>query len=410
MTGANPKTLGPVTLLALGINGIVGAGIFVAPPIVARAFPGRIGAVVYVAIAVACLPVALAYARLARAMPTDGGPALYARRAFGPSFAQAIGVVVWVSALFSTAAVTRALCEQVVSGRGVAALATVLCLALAVVNLRGLRLSAMAWTVLTVAKLVPLAILAGFGFFSKGSAIVASMPEKRGAALLAILFALQGFEIVPLPAGQVRDPERTVPRATLASLICAGILYAIVHLACVHALPDLASVKAPIPAAAMALGGSTLAKGISAGVIASIGGIVVGMHAMTPRYLSALGSAPETAIPIKSIVATAAFVAVLCLFSSLGTLLDLSSVAVLVQYGTTAVALATLSMRRREGLSPRDAWPAPFALAVVVVLILQAPPKELGLAALVAIVGIAFARLLSRPASPPSSPGETSAR
>jgi amino acid transporter len=402
VSGANPKTLGPVTLLALGINGIVGAGIFVAPPIVATAFPGRIGAIVYVAIAVACLPVALAYARLARAMPTDGGPAWYARRAFGPSFAQAIGVVVWVSALFSTAAVTRALCEQVVSGRAIAALATVLCFVLAVVNLRGLRLSAMAWTLLTIAKLVPLAILAGFGLFSKGSAILATVPEKRGAALLAILFALQGFEIVPLPAGQVRDPERTVPRATLASLICAGILYAVVHLACVHALPNLASVKGPIPAAAMALGGSTLAKGISAGVVASIGGIVVGMHAMTPRYLSALGPSPEAAIPIKSIVATAVFVAILCLFSSLGTLLDLSSVAVLVQYGTTAVALAALSLRRREGLSPRDAWPAPFALAVVVVLLLQAPVKDLGLAALVAIVGIAFARVLS--------PGETSAR
>ncbi|MGZ3453713.1 MAG: APC family permease, partial [Polyangiales bacterium] len=356
MTEGNPKgkTLGPVTLLALGINGIVGAGIFVAPPIVARAFPGPIGAIAYIVIAVACLPVALAYARLARVMPNDGGPALYARRAFGPAFAQAIGVVVWVSALFSTAAVTRALCEQVVRGRGIAALAVVLCFVLAVVNLRGLRLSAMAWTILTVAKLVPLAVLAGFGLFSRASVIVLSNGEKRGAALLAILFALQGFEIVSLPAGQVRDPERTVPRATLASLICAGILYAIVHLACVHALPNLASVQGPIPAAATVLGGSTLARGISAGVVASIGGIVVGMHAMTPRYLSALGKKPETAIPVRSIVATAVFVALLCLSSSLGTLLDLSSVAVLVQYGTTAVALAALAMRRREGLSPRD--------------------------------------------------------
>jgi amino acid transporter len=410
VSGAHPKTLGPVTLLALGINGIVGAGIFVAPPIVARAFPGPIGAVVYVAIAVACLPVALAYARLARAMPTDGGPALYARRAFGPSFAQAIGVVVWVSALFSTAAVTRALCEQVARGRAVSALAAVLCFALAVVNLRGLRLSAMAWTVLTVAKLVPLAVLAGFGFFSRGSALLLSIPEKRGAALLAILFALQGFEIVPLPAGQVRDPERTVPRATLASLVCAGILYAIVHLACVRALPSLATVQGPIPAAAMALGGSTLAKGISAGVVASIGGIVVGMHAMTPRYLSALGSAPEAAVPVRSIVATAVFVASLCLFSSLGTLLDLSSVAVLVQYGTTALALLVLSFRRLAGLVPRDAWPAPFALAVVVVLLVQAPPRDLGLAALVAALGIAFARAFSRPASAASSRTEPPAR
>jgi amino acid transporter len=201
----------------------------------------------------------------------------------------------------------------------------------------------------------------------------------------------------------VRDPERTVPRATVASLVAAGALYSIVHLACVRALPNLASVSGPIPAAAAALGGSTLAKGISAGVVASIGGIVVGMHAMTPRYLSALGKSSPDAVPVRAIVATAVFVAILCLSSSLGVLLDLSSVAVLVQYGTTALALLTLSARRKEGLAPRDAWPAPFALGVVVVLLSQAPPRELGLAALVAAVGIVGARLISRASMPSGS-------
>ena len=76
--------LGPITLLALGINGIVGVGIFLSPPIVARAFPGSYGALAYVVVAMACLPIALVYARLSRALPSDGGPALYAERAFGP--------------------------------------------------------------------------------------------------------------------------------------------------------------------------------------------------------------------------------------------------------------------------------------------------------------------------------------
>ncbi len=394
--------LGPTALFALGVNGIVGVGIFVAPPTVAAAVPGGAGALLYVAIAIACLPIALAYARLARAMPTDGGPVLYAARAFGSRAAAGVGVLVWVSSLFSTAAVTRALAELFASAAKMPALApyaaAAIVIALVVVNLRGLKLSAYAWTALTALKLAPLLVVAALGAAFAGSVAQAApaAPGSLGRALLAILFALQGFEIVPLPAGQVRDPERVVPRATVASLVASGALYAAIHFGCARALPDLASQAEPIPEAARVLGGANLAWAVSAGVAASIGGIVVGMHAMTPRYLSATVRTHAMHIDVGAIVVSAAIVAPLAAIGSLGALVDLASAAVLAQYGATAIALATLSLRRREGLEPRDAWPVLPALGVVAVLLAQAGLRELAIGAAVAIVGAIVASLMRK--------------
>lgn len=393
------STLGPITLLALGINGIVGVGIFVSPPIVARAFPGALGALIYPAIALSCLPIALVYARLARAFPRDGGPALYAERAFGPRIAFAIGALVWVSALFSTAAVTRALAERL--GHRVPVIAIALCVALALINLRGLRLSAWAWTLLTIAKLVPMLVLATLGVLASRAESLPAPPGTRGAALLSVMFALQGFEIVPLPAGQVRDPERTVPRATVLSILFAGTLYGLVHFACTRALPALGASKSPIPEAASALGGTGLSRGLAFGVFASIAGIVVGMHAMTPRYLDALtlGDRPTPA-PTRAIVVTAALTALLCTTSSLAELLDLSSIAVLVQYATTTLSLFVLSRRPGTGLAPRDAWTVPFALLVCAVLLAQASRRELLLASGVAVVAMLVAHALRDRSTP----------
>lgn len=392
---SQPAALSFTTLLALGINGIVGVGIFVSPPIVARAFPGPFGMLVYPAMALACLPIALGYAQLARAYPRDGGPALYAERAFGPKTAFAIGALVWVSALFSTAAVTRALAERL--GGRVPLVAVALCVALALANLRGLRLSAWAWTGLTIAKLVPMFLLAGLGAFARPATAVASATGARGAALLAVLFALQGFEIVPLPAGQVRDAEKNVPRATVLSIAFAGVLYGLVHYACARALPALGASQSPIPEAAAALGGVPLSGAVAFGVFASIAGIVVGMHAMTPRYLDALtlGERP-TGAPTRAIVITAALTAALCTTSSLAELLDLSSIAVLVQYVTTTLSLVVLSRRPGTGLSPRSAWTAPFSLLVCAILLAQASRKELAIACAVAVVALAVAHLLRR--------------
>lgn len=432
-TRAPDAELGPVTLFALGVNGIVGAGIFFAPAIVAASVAGPRASWLYVLVAIGCLPVALVFARLARALPHDGGPCLYAERAFGHGAARAIGALVWVSALFSTATVTRALAElfaealpQAVRAAAVAPVAGLsIVVALALVNLRGLRVSALAWTALTVLKIAPLVALVTIAAFAPlpaalgtaGSAAGSASPlpalpppAPLGPALLAILFALQGFEIVSLPAGRVRDAQRTVPRATVASLVVSGVLYALIHLACARALPSLRETVAPIPAAAAIVGGPRLAWAIGAGVVASIAGITVGMHAMTPRYLAAItergprrGATASVAVAANGdaalatpVIVSAAAVGLMVATGPVAALAGLSSIAVLAQYGVTAVALAVLALRRAEGLSLRDAWPAPLAMLVVVALLSQATRLDLAIAAGVIAAAIAWGWIARR--------------
>src|SRR5690606_22625132 len=105
---------------------------------------------------------------------------------------------------------------------------------------------------------------------------------------MAVLFSLQGFEVVPLPAGQVKNARRAVPLATVFALVFAGLLYMALHLACLLALPDLSSHARPIAAAASVYGGPRLGELVGAGISISSFGITVGMLAMTPRYLAAL--------------------------------------------------------------------------------------------------------------------------
>ncbi len=412
--GTEPQRppLGLVALVALGINGIVGVGIFLAPTTVAAAVPGTAGALVYLAIALGCLPIAFVYARLARALPHDGGPTLYAERAFGPRVARGVGVLIWVSALFSTSAVTRALAEIVARATSnripIGVVAVALVVAFVLVNLRGLQLSAWAWTLLTALKLLPLVAVGALGAVAANvitheNRYDHASPASLGGALLAVLFALQGFEIVPLPAGQARDPERTVPRATVASLLGAGVLYAVIHLGCARALPALSTTAEPIVAAARALGGGTLAKLVGAGVVASTLGIVVGMHAMTPRYLTAVVRPGEARpVHVPSIVASAALVAPLAALGSLSVLVDLSSVAVLTQYAGAALSLGVLARRRAHGLAARDLWPVIPSLAVVAVLLAQTHLRDLLVAAGISVIGAFVASRLARsPASPP---------
>src|SRR5215216_5754085 len=104
MTAAR-RVLGFWSLLTLGINGIVGVGIFFVPGPLASAVSGPASALAFVVTGLLLLPVAWTYGRLGSAYPEDGGPFVWAREAFGVRFAFAVGFVSYASAVLSTAAV-----------------------------------------------------------------------------------------------------------------------------------------------------------------------------------------------------------------------------------------------------------------------------------------------------------------
>ncbi|MCS6902110.1 MAG: amino acid permease, partial [Myxococcales bacterium] len=107
----SPRVLGSTSLLALGLNGVIGVGIFFLPATLAARAPGSLGFLVLGAVALALLPVAFTFAELGRRFPEDGGPILYARAAFGDDAAFLVGWISYLSATASTAAVISGFCR-----------------------------------------------------------------------------------------------------------------------------------------------------------------------------------------------------------------------------------------------------------------------------------------------------------
>jgi amino acid transporter len=402
------RPVGLVSLLALGVNGIVGVGIFFVPADLARRAPGMGSVVVFAATAIALSPVACCYAVLGRRYHTDGGPVVYARAAFGGFASFLVGWVTYVSAVASAAAVTSGLTgallpapRPVIHGLAAAALASVL----AAVAATGIVVSARAWTTLTALKLLPLAVLAvvaiGFAFSHVPFPPAGDGPSSSWlAAGLVAMFALQGFEIVPVIAGHVRSPARAIPLATIGSLALAATLYVILQTACVRALPDLAASRAPLAEAAAVLGGPQLWRAVATGTTVSALGIAFAMMVTTPRYLSALAEGGRLAlgldamnakgVPSRALLVTWLLVVLLLQSGSRAQLFALSSVAVLLQYGFTAASLAVLAWRGERGLSLRHALLALPALGVAFALGAGASRREAAVAAGAVLLGLAL--------------------
>jgi hypothetical protein len=131
-------------------------------------------------------------------------------------------------------------------------------------------------------------------------------------------------------------------------------------------------------------------------------GIVIGMIAITPRYLAPLGrddalgfgldeqsgqAVPERAFAVTYVLLLTMLVAN-AIWGSVGQLLALSSLSVTVQYAATAAALFFLASRSAVGLSPSDRWPAP--LAVLSCAMFMSGAKTLEIPILAALLGLGF--------------------
>lgn len=415
MPSGRARPLGQLSLIALGLNGVIGVGIFFVPASVAVHVPGAGGAAVYLVTALACLPVAFAFSRLAPRFDEDGGPYVYARAAFGPWAAYVMGWLTYVSAVLSTAAVIRGLAVALspfVPALGpllspTRMIASLTLLALVLLSAVGLRVTAWAWSAITLAKLIPLALLliawAAASPAPAPAALALDAPHHGISSLLRagllVLFTLQGFEIVPVPAAHVQSPK-AISRATVAALVIAAFAYFALHLACARALPALAQSQTPLVDAARVFGGAALARVLIVGTSVSALGISLGMVAMTPRYLATLGrtdglgqwlgSESARGVPLRALAITGAAVLVFVQIGSLDELFALSSIAVLAQYGATASALVVLGVRKARGLGAADVALGAVAIVAAVGVAAGASWEELGRALGVIAAGVAL--------------------
>jgi amino acid transporter len=406
------KRLSLIDVFCLGLNAIIGSGIFLFPgKLAALAGPASIAAFLLCGLLLSA--VALCYAELGAMLKGNGGSYLYAREAFGEQVGYGVGVVAWAAALLSWAAVASILAAHLAYfhpwfdilwvRKAVAALGLAL---FGLINYRGIKPGAWTVDILTGAKLIPLALLVLLGLpqidlgrlglsLSGDAAIYGSFYQGSlpfGYAVFLALWALQGFEVAPVPAGETENPQRDLPRAVLGSLLFASLFYALIQFVVVTAFPGLSSShERPLVDAAAHFAGSWGGGLLAVGGIISMLGFIAGAALGSPRYLSAIGERQlgawrlatvhrRFATPHRAIVATTGSAIALILLFDFSKLIDLSNLAVVSQYLASCLALLALRYNRPNLRRPyRMPWAwgiAPIGAAVSLWLMTQVSKTE----------------------------------
>lgn len=424
------RGIGRASMVALFINAVVGAGIFGLPSRV-HALLGPWALLAYLACALLVLLVVLCFAEVGSRFERTGGPYLYARAAFGPVVGFQVGWLVWLTRVTAFAALCNLLLDYLAHFWPAATtpawrplLVSAVVAVLVAVNLRGVRPAAIVANVFTVGKLVPLLLFVGVGlcFVEPSRLVPGEVPAVAdfSAGMLLLVFAFTGFETATVPAGEVREPRRTLPFAILASLAVIVPLYVLVQVVSIGTLPGLAESTRPLADAAGRFAGSMGAAVVVVGALVSIAGTLNGLVLAAPRLLFAMagdGQLPAVFArtharhhtPHVAILLTGLAMLVLTLSGSFLSAVAISTLTRLLAYAATCAAVPVL--RRRGDVAPA-LFRAPggtvtvtVALVVIAWLLAQGSARELRDVAIAMAVGFALLWLGRRSAPASGSAG-----
>ena len=197
-------------LVSVVLNGVIGAGIFGLPSKV-YGLAGDYSLLAFGICALCVAIIVLNFCEVASRYSGSGGPYLYARETYGPAVGFAVGWLLWIARITSFAANCNLLPDYLdlffpgaASGAPRVFIITGVVIALAVVNLIGVRLVADTSNALAIGKLLPLAvfIVAGLFFLDPSRFTFAPSPGYRSfsQSVLLLVYAFTGFEMAVIPA------------------------------------------------------------------------------------------------------------------------------------------------------------------------------------------------------------------
>jgi APA family basic amino acid/polyamine antiporter len=233
---AHPQLLGFWMCVALVVGNSIGSGVFLLPASLAPY--GLNSVVAWGLTACGAILLAIVFAQLSRAYPQAGGPYAYVHLAFGPFTAFIVAWGYWISIWVGNAAIATGavsyltpLMPWIDTVPGTSAAVTLFFLwVLTFVNIYGIKASGWVQSVTTILKVLPLIAISALGLFAvRGETIAAAagIPLSLGgttAAATLTLWALLGLESATIPASKVRDPGRTIPRATLLGAVLTALI------------------------------------------------------------------------------------------------------------------------------------------------------------------------------------------
>ncbi|PZX58498.1 amino acid transporter [Algoriphagus ratkowskyi] len=367
------------------VNIIVGAGIFVLPAIVAEIM-GSSGVIVYLFCGFLIALVMLCFAEAGSKVARSGGGYAYVETAFGPFPGFLAAVFMVVGSALSDAAVANALVQLMglafpaFTNPFIRVLVLLLIFSgLAYLNVIGVKQGIGLVKINTVAKLTPLVLLIFFGWkdvsFSNLYWETAPTFENFGAASLILFFAFQGGDAGLTVGGEIKNPQKTVPKAIFIGITFVLFLYILIQTVSQGVLGDQLPANSEAPLAAVAnivFGpiGYTLLL-ITAGV--SMFGMLSGEILNMPRVVFGLASDriipldklaaihPKFKTPYLSILLYAGVGFTLAAIGGFRQLAVIASASMLLVY--FGVALSVIKLRRMER-ADEGSFKIPFGYTV----------------------------------------------
>ncbi len=359
---ASPRPLGLWSATALVVGSMIGSGVFLLPASLA---PYGASSLLGWAITLCgAMLLALTFARLARRWPQTGGPYVFAREGFGDLSGFVVAWSYWISTCCGNAAIAVAFAGSLgavfptltatpLRAASCALGALWICSA---VNLAGVREAGRMQVITTALKLLPLVLFGGVALwwvdtshFRPLNPSSESLPNAVQATVALTLWAFLGLEAATVPAGSIRDPSRTIPRATVFGTLLAGVATILACTAVLGLLPMdvVSSSQAPMADAARHLWGAAAGIGIALVAAVSCFGALNGwvlVAAQIPLAAARDGMLPErfarldrNGTPAFGIVLSSVLASILVLANFTHTLVQLFTFSILLS--TAAVLL-----------------------------------------------------------------------
>lgn len=389
---ASPKLAGELglfdaTMMVMG--GIVGAGIFMNPYVVAQRLHSPVLILsVWIAGGVVAILGAFIYAELGDRMPQVGGQYVYLREALHPAFGFLYGwVLLLVIQTGGMAAVTvtfaryflelthLAVSEHCVVVGTIAVLTAVNCL--------GVKPGSRVQSVLMIFKIAALACLVAAGLFlvRKPHPLLHPVLDRPpsfdlltaiGAAMVPVLFSYGGWQTTSFIAGEIKEPRRNLARALVAGVAGVIVLYLFVNLVCVRALGAAALAQTSVPASTVMrmVSGERGAKLIALGIAISTLGYLSQSILTAPRVYFAMAEdglffrkvahiAQKTRVPIVAIALQSGWTIIVALTGKYEQILNFMVPMDFFFIGLSAACLFVFRRRERDHLPAQAGFRVP---------------------------------------------------
>ena len=302
---------------SIAVGCAIGSGIFMMPTMLAPY--GLLGFGGWLVAGAGSILVALTMARLVKRIPKTGGPYVYVNEGLGDFSGFIIAWTYWVACVSAIAGISIAFVgylgfflPQIASSQIYALLASLMLIWIIVfLNIRSLENSSKFQLISTLLKLVPLMliVLLGASNFDTSNLPELNPTNLHPISLIAtvttlVMWSFIGIETATVPADNVINPQETIPKVLIASVITILILYILVSIAIAALVPasELLDSSAPFALAASKI------LGVTGGAVISIGALISTLGSLNANTLTAgnlsLAAARDGLLPSKFVILT----------------------------------------------------------------------------------------------------------